>query len=204
MTDTLPAPATTAAAAPAAPPTWGDPLPLGLASFGISALVLGAVNAGWVAAAATPGVLALAFALGFLTEIVAGVIHFRRGEQFAGVVFTTYAGFWLSFGLLVSVFLPQVPDAAAANDILAWFLLAWTVFTTYMLLAATRTTRTITLIFALLTATFWILTIATFAGNAGLAQFSGYVLVLDAVVALFLSASAIVNGTWGRTVIPAP
>ena len=200
MTDT-----TTPPAAVLAPPAWGDPIALGLASFGISALVLSAVNSGWVDATATPGVLSLALALGFLTEIVAGVIHFRRGEVFAGTVFTAYAGFWLSYALLVWIFLPQVVAAKGpVGDLVGWFLLAWSIFTTYMLLASLKTTRTITGIFVLLTVTFWLLTIGTFQGSSGLSHLSGYVLLLDAALALFLSAASIVNDTWGRTVIAAP
>lgn len=193
------------AAVPVLPAGPGDPLALGLASFGISALVLAGVNSGMVDASATPGVLALALALGFLTEIVAGVIHFQRGETFAGTVFTAYAGFWLSYALLVWIFLPQVVAAEGpVTDLVGWFLLAWSIFTTYMLLASLRTTRTIAGIFVLLTATFWLLTVATFTGSTALSHASGYVLLADAALALFLSAASIVNGTWGRTVIAAP
>jgi hypothetical protein len=198
------------AAPPAVPatgpdPEWADPLALGLASFGISALVLAAINAGWIGAAATPGVLCLAISLGFLTEIVAGVIHFQRGEMFAGTVFVAYAGFWLSYALLVWIFLPQVVDAKGpVTDIVGWFLLAWSVFTTYMLLASLRTTLTISGIFVLLTAAFWLLTWGTFVESTTLAHLSGYVLMLDALLALYLSAASVVNGTWGRAVIAAP
>jgi succinate-acetate transporter protein len=202
MTETTTAPPSTIVQSPI---EWGDPIALGLASFGISALVLAAINAGWVDATATPGVLSLALALGFLTEIVAGVIHFRRGETFAGTVFTAYAGFWLSYGLLVWFFIPQVVAAKGpVSDLVGWFLLAWSIFTTYMLLASLRTTRTIAAIFVLLTATFWLLTVGTFTGSATLSHASGVVLLLDAALALFLSAASIVNGTWGRTVIAAP
>lgn len=57
------------------PTTWGDPFPLGLASFGISALVLATVMSGLIDAGALPAVLSLALALGFATELVAGLIH---------------------------------------------------------------------------------------------------------------------------------
>jgi succinate-acetate transporter protein len=206
MTDVATPPLTTPAPEPVAVSSaWGDPLALGLASFGISALVLAAVNSGWVAATATPGVLCLALALGFFTELVAGVICFTRGETFAGTVFVAYAGFWLSYALLVWIFLPQVVAAGGpVSQLVGWFLLAWSIFTTYMLLAAVRTTTTILAIFALLTLTFWLLTIGTFAGSTALSHTSGYVLLVDAALALFLSAAAIVNDTWGRIVIPAP
>jgi hypothetical protein len=90
------------------------------------------------------------------------------------------------------------------SDLVGWFLLAWSIFTTYMLLAAVRTTRTIAAIFVLLTIAFWLLTIGTFGSNTSLNHLSGYVLVADAALALFLSAASIVNGTWGRALIPAP
>jgi succinate-acetate transporter protein len=90
------------------------------------------------------------------------------------------------------------------SDLVGWFLLAWSIFTTYMLLAALKTTTTIAAIFVLLTLTFWLLTIATFQSSTGLAHLSGYVLLVDAALALFLSAASIINATWDRTVIPAP
>ena len=100
-----------------APTTWGDPFPLGLASFGISALVLATVMSGIVDAAALPAVLPLALALGFATELVAGLVHFRRGETFPALVFTAYAGFWLSYALLVQFYGPMVTAGGAAITI---------------------------------------------------------------------------------------
>lgn len=193
-------------AAPAIPPsTLGDPFALGLASFGISALVLATVLSGIVDPLALPGVLALAFALGFFTEIVAGILHFMRGETFPGVVFTSYAGFWLSYGLFVQFFLPDVIAAEGdAAAITGMFLLAWAVFTTYMTLAAVRTTMTVLTIFVLLTAVFYLAALGAFLESAGLSELAGYVLVVDAAAALYLSAALVVNGTWGRTVLPAP
>lgn len=201
MTDTVPA---TTAPAPALPPDsgWGDPFPLGLASFGISALVLSAVMSGLIDGAALPAVLALAVALGFGTELVAGVIHFKRGETFPGLVFTAYAGFWLSYALLVQFYAPMVTADAAA--ITGMFLLAWALFTSYMLLAALRTNTTTIVIFTLLALVFYLASFGAFFGSAGLSKAAGFVLILDALVALYASAAIIVNTTWERTLLPVP
>lgn len=201
MSDTAPTAAPPTAAVAAAP-EWGDPFPLGLASFGISALVLASVMSGTIDAAATPAVLSLALALGFLTELVAGVIHFRRGETFAGLVFTAYAGFWLSYALLVQFYGPMV--TADGPAITGMFLLAWALFSTYMLLAALRTNTTTVAIFVLLCAVFYLAAFGAFTENTGLGELAGYVLVLDAVLALYASAAVIVNTTWERTVLPVP
>jgi succinate-acetate transporter protein len=188
-----------------APTTLGDPFALGLASFGISALVLSTVMSGLIDGAALPAVLALAFAVGFFTELVAGIIHFQRGETFPAIVFTTYAGFWLSYVLLVQFFLPSVVEAKGdAGAITGMFLLAWAIFSTYMLLAAVRTTKTVLLIFVLLTAVFYLAALGSFLDSAALSEGAGFVLIADAIVALYLSASSIVAATWGRAILPAP
>ncbi len=202
MTDTAPATIPASAPATAAAPEWGDPFPLGLASFGISALVLASVMSGMIDAAATPAVLSLALALGFLTEIVAGVIHFRRGETFPGLVFTAYAGFWLSYALLVQFYAPMVTADGAA--VTGMFLLAWALFSTYMLLAALRTNTTTVAIFVLLCAVFYLAAFGAFSESTGLSHLAGYVLVADAALALYASAAVIVNTTWDRTVLPLP
>ena len=199
MTDIAP---TTPAAPPLPVADWGDPFPLGLASFGISALVLASVMSGMIDAAATPAVLSLALALGFTTELVAGVIHFRRGETFPGLVFTAYAGFWFSYALLVQFYAPMVTADGAA--ITGMFLLAWAIFSTYMLLAALRTNATTIAIFVLLTAVFYLAAFGSFLESAALGHLAGYVLVVDAAIALYASAAIIVNTTWERTVLPVP
>ncbi|KRF19151.1 hypothetical protein ASG90_04070 [Nocardioides sp. Soil797] len=184
------------------PSGWGDPFPLGLASFGISALVLSTVMSGMIDPLATPAVLSLALALGFLTELVAGIIHFQRGETFPGLVFTAYAGFWLSYALLVQFYGPMVTADAAA--ITGMFLLAWAIFSTYMLLAALRTNVTTVVIFTLLSAVFYLAAFGAFFENTALGHLAGYLLVADALVALYASAAVIVNTTWERTVLPVP
>ncbi|MGD9959584.1 acetate uptake transporter [Nocardioides sp.] len=197
MTDTTLAPVSS-------PPitSLGDPFPLGLASFGISALVLASVMSGLIDPLATPAVLSLALALGFFTEAIAGVLHFMRGETFAGMVFTTYAGFWLSYALLVQFYAPMVTADAAA--ITGMFLLAWAIFSTYMLLAALRTNLTTIAIFVVLCAVFYLAAFGAFASSTGLGHLAGYLLIVDALLALYASAAIIVNTTWDRTVLPVP
>lgn len=208
MTDLAAPPSHLAATADAAVPTaapssgWGDPFPLGLASFGISALVLASVMSGLIDPLATPGVLPLALALGFTTELVAGLIHFQRGETFPALVFTAYSGFWLSYALLVQFYGPMVTADAAA--ITGMYLLAWAIFSSYMLLAALRTNVTTIVIFGLLNAVFYLAAIGAFLESTSLGHAAGFLLVADAAVALYASAAIIVNTTWERTVLPVP
>lgn len=188
------------AAAPVA--AWGDPFPLGLASFGIAALVLSTVMSGLIDPGALPVVLPLALALGFTTELIAGLIHYQRGETFPALVFTAYAGFWLSYALLVQFYGPMATADGAA--ITGMFLLAWALFTTYMLLAAIRTNLTTIGIFTLLAAVFYLAAFGSFVESTTLGELAGYVLIADALLALYASAAIIVNTTWERTLLPVP
>src|SRR5579859_413219 len=92
-------------------PLVADPAPLGLVAFGMTTLVLSAINAGWIAATATPAVLALAIPFGGGGQLLAGMWAFRRGNTFAATAFTSFGAFWISYFLLVQYFLPQIKDA---------------------------------------------------------------------------------------------
>ena len=106
--------ATATAAGPAAS-SIADPAPLGLAGFGFTTLLLSLVNAKILPATLTVLVLSMALAFGGLGQLVAGMWAFKRGNTFAATAFTAYGAFWISFYLLVVVFIPLLPKPAAAG-----------------------------------------------------------------------------------------
>jgi succinate-acetate transporter protein len=66
------------------------------------------------------------------------------------------------------------------------------------------TTKILTVLFGLLTAGFYLVAAATFTGNSTAGTAAGWVLFLDALVALYLAAGLTVNAAWNRTVLPTP
>lgn len=192
-------------AAPAAASSVGDPFPLGLISFGISSVVLASVMSGMFDATGMSAVLPVAIALGFFTELIAGLLHFARSETFPGLVFTIFAGFWGSYALLVQFYSPDVVKAGGdPTNVTGIYLLAWGVMTAYLVIAALRTNLTTIVILGLLALVFLIASWGTFAGSTGIGHTAGYVLLITAIVALYASAAMIVNHTWERTVLPIP
>src|SRR5690625_2000176 len=77
-----------------------NPAPLGLASFGLTTVILSLVNANVLSAEAMGVVLALALAYGGGAQLLAGMWEFRTGNTFAAMAFTSYGAFWLSFYLI--------------------------------------------------------------------------------------------------------
>jgi len=210
---------TTSAAAAA---TVADPAPLGLAAFGITTMVLSAVNVGWVGAINEPVVLGLAAAYGGTTQLLAGMWAFKRGNTFAATAFSSYGAFWLSFWLIVQFFAPMIAantakspamvGASAAtiaaattehlNVILGLYLFMWGIFTAYMLIASLAGAKAVQVVFFLLTLTFFALAIGKWNDSTNWQHIGGFLGILTAVSALYTSFADVVNANFKRTVLP--
>ena len=185
----------------AAVPRTADPGPLGLAAFALTTFCLSMINSQLVGEASVPIVLGLALAYGGLAQILAGMWEFRTGNTFGATAFTSFGAFWLSFWAFEQFFADKVP-AAHLGDTVGLYLIAWGIFTTYMWVASLRTTAAISLVFALLAATFIILGIGNAQNDADVVKIGGYVGIATAVVAWYASFAVVTNSTFGRTILP--
>jgi len=181
--------------------TIADPGPLGLAAFALTTFVLSMFNADLVNRAGEPVVLGLAVAYGGLAQVLAGMWEFRTGNTFGAVAFTSFGAFWISFFVYVAFFAREVP-AGNAGDAVGLYLIAWGIFTTYMLVASLRTTAAVALVFLLLAATFFLLGIGESGGNESIVKTGGWVGIATAVAAWYASFAAVVNATFGRVLMP--
>lgn len=192
---------------PAASPI-ADPAPLGLAGFGITTLALSLINAGILPASTTAGVMALALTFGGLAQFVAGMWAFRRGNTFAATAFTSYGAFWLSFYLLIIVFIPAMmasktpPSAGDLSAFVGTFLLVWGIFTAYMTIASLAGARAVQLVFVLLTITFVVLAIGEYANSTTIHNVGGYVGLATAAAAIYASFADVTNANFKRRVLP--
>jgi uncharacterized protein len=187
-----------------------NPAPLGLIGFGMTTLLLSAINAGFISAAPGPTagsasvVLALAIAFGGAGQILAGMWEFRVGNTFGATAFTSYGLFWISFVLINTTFAPDLPKDP--TPILGLYALAWGIFTAYMFIASLGgASRGVSLVFFLLALTFITLAIAFWAKSmpsAGWNQISGIIGLLTAIAAIYCSFAFVTNANFKRTVLP--
>ncbi|MFN2451817.1 MAG: acetate uptake transporter [Candidatus Dormibacteria bacterium] len=183
----------------------GDPAPLGLAGFGITTLLLSVINAGWLPAYDTIGVLAMAIAFGGGAQLLAGMWAFRRGNTFAATAFTSYGAFWFSFFLLVQYFLAPIKAAggvSAENNFLGLYLLAWGIFTAYMFFASLGSARAVSVVFILLAATFFLLSAGKYAVSETITHIGGYVGLATAAAAIYASFADVLNANLKRVILP--
>ena len=121
-----------------------------------------------------------------------------RKNTFGALAFTSYGAFWI--GLYIIIKIPAVP---IGTDTLAIYLLAWTIFTFYMTIAAMKTNTAILSVFIVLTLTFIALTIGNWgAGHTEMVKVGGYLGVLTAALAWYASAAGVINDTHGKVVLP--
>jgi succinate-acetate transporter protein len=177
-----------------------DPAPLGLAAFALTTFLLSAANSGWMGSASGDAWLGFAFAYGGLGQVLAGMWEFRNRNVFGATAFTTYGGFWIGLGLWALLVAPAA-GAKAGKDV-AWILLAFAIFNTYMLFWSTMVSGAVFAVFLTLEATEIILFIGNFAANTNIVKFGGYVGILTALCAWYASAAGVGNGVSGRTILP--
>lgn len=179
-----------------------DPGPLGLAAFALTTFVLSMFNAELVSKAGEPIVLGLALAYGGLAQVLAGMWEFRTGNTFGAVAFTSFGAFWLSFWAFDTFFAKEITNKGDLGHAVGLYLIAWGIFTTYMFVASLRTTVAISVVFALLAATFFLLGIGNSNADTDIVKLGGWFGLATAAAAWYASFAAVTNSTFGRTVLP--
>jgi len=190
------------ATAPAAP--IADPAPLGLAAFALTTFLLSAANAHWMTGNATGGAW-LGYALGYggLIQLLAGMWEFRNKNVFGATAFSSYGGFWIGLFLWDRFVAPTAGtgNAFASHDI-AWILLAFAIFNSYMLLMSVQVNLAVFTVFLTLEATEIVLAIGNFHNSIGIVQAGGYIGVVTAIAAWYTSAAGVSNGIGGKIRLP--
>lgn len=176
---------------------FSNPAPLGLIGFGLTTWMLSMINAGWFDGKNMGMVLALAFAFGGTAQIVAGIMELPRGNTFGTTAFISYGAFWWSFALFVHFF-----GAGVSGAFIGWYLFMWGVFTFYMWIGTFPAPKALQLVFLALWITFFLLAASEWTGSAAIHMAGGYVGLLTAVFAIYLSAAEVINEQHGRTVLP--
>jgi succinate-acetate transporter protein len=186
-----------------------DPAPLGLAGFALTTFLLSGHNASFINDAIWIGP---ALFYGGLAQFCAGMWEFRNRNVFGATAFSTYGGFWMGLGIVVvlaDVSKTFAASLTAANiyNALAWFLFAFAVFNTYMLIGSTRVNTAVFGVFLTLEITEILLVIGFFRAahdpnSLWILHAGGWMGIVTAAVAWYTSAAGVWNGVSGRVMLP--
>jgi uncharacterized protein len=185
-----------------------DPAPLGLAAFALTTFLLSGHNASFIPDAVWIGP---ALFYGGLAQFAAGMWEFRNRNVFGATAFSTYGGFWMGLGIIVVLadLSKTFAAALAGSDLsngLAWFLFAFAVFNTYMMLWSLRVSTAVFFVFLTLEITEILLVIGFFNVAHGKSEWmlhaGGWAGIVTAAVAWYTSAAGVVNGMSPRPILP--
>jgi uncharacterized protein len=186
-----------------------DPAPLGLAAFALTTFMLSGHNATFI-----PDLIWVGLALfyGGLIQLCAGMWEFRNRNVFGATAFSTYGGFWMGLGIFVvlAVVSKSFGTALAGANLpnaVAWFLVAFAIFNTYMLLWSTQVSVAVFGVFLTLEVTEILLAVGNFMEahgheNSGWVHWGGWLGIITAGVAWYTSAAGVINGMKGYAVLP--
>lgn len=184
-------------------PTIANPAPLGLCAFAFTTFVLSLYNTGALGeyVALNPGaqgvVLGPAIFYGGLCQLLAGMWEFKTGNTFGALAFSSYGGFWLSYGALFITafgFLDGYTNEADLHNCLGVYLTAWGIFTFFMAISCHRTTLVLIGLFGSLCLTFVLLAVSQFRGGDMLTQRGGGVCgMISATIAWYAAFAGLLT-----------
>ena len=178
-----------------------DPVPVGLAGFGLTTFLLSMIEVGAVSKTALPLVLGSALAYGGIVQLVAGMWAFVRQNTFAAVALSSYGAFWISYWALNTFYLAKIPahEQAAA---LSLFLFAWGFFTFYMWIVSFKVSGAVVLVLGTLWPAYLCLGLGTIYHTAWLTHLGGAFGIATAICAWYVSFADTLGSTVGRPVLP--
>ena len=187
-------------AAPAAGPLLGDPGALGLPCFIVGSVSLGLALVGVVPAAAIGAALPIILTATSIGLFMATIWAASLGQSAVASVFGIFAGFWLSYAVLVlglthGWFGIAPTSAQAAQEL---FLVAWLVVIVMLTLATLRLPMAYTAVFVLVDVALLLVFLGVNEGSTGLLQVAGYVALAFAAIGVYLYFSTVSVATGGR------
>jgi succinate-acetate transporter protein len=189
------------------PAPTGDPAILGLPIFVVGSIALGLSLVGYVPNAASGVVVPVIFAGTGLGLVISTVWAAALGQTIVASIFGLFAGFWLSFSVLVLGLFHNwlLIPAADVNKSIALFLISWSIVMAALTLATIRLPVSYTAVIALVVAALVLRTLGVLNTNATLDKAAGGVAFAFAALGLylFLHAADVASGGRGYPLGPA-
>lgn len=176
-----------------------NPAALGLGGFALTTFILSIVNAELIPKESLGMVLPMGLFYGGMAQFCAGMWEMKRGDTFGATAFSSYSAFWIGLSTMIIMEYMGIIAPVPASG-LAVLLIAWGIFTGYMMIGSLRLSKGIAVIFITLTILFFLLAAGEF--NHTIKLIAGYGGILCALCAWYCSAAVLLESCYGREVLP--
>ena len=188
------------AAREAQPAPAGDPAVIGLPIFVVGSIALGFSLVGYVPAAAGGVIVPVIFAATGLGLVISTAWAAALGQTMVASIFGLFAGFWLSFAVLVLGLLHNwlsIPATDVKKSV-ALFLISWSIVMAALTLATVRLPMSYTAVIALVTAALVLRTLGVLNADSTLDKAAGAVAFVFAGLGIYLFLNAADAASGGR------
>lgn len=177
---------------------------LGLFGFAGATFIVAANLAGWYGTAESPAFLfPFAAMFGGLAQFLAGMWAFKARDGVATAMHGMWGSFWLAYGilnLLVAAGVYAIPGGSFPE--LGFWFLALAVITGLGALSALAESVSLTAVLTLLAVGAGFLAIHYLTGTGWWETAGGWILIGSAVAATYTAGAMMLEGSWGRVVLP--
>lgn len=175
-----------------------NPGPLGLYGFALTTILLNIHNAGFYGV--TGMIMAMGIFYGGIAQLIAGIMEWKRGNQFGSIAFISYGSFWLT---LVFIWVAPTLGLPKPEPIeMGCYLLFWGFFTLAMFVQTFNGRKIGIISFALLALLFMLLAIGTFTQNPSIMRIAGFEGIICGLVAFYEGTAIMVNEKYQRDILP--
>ncbi|KZP03682.1 hypothetical protein FIBSPDRAFT_807548 [Athelia psychrophila] len=174
------------------PSRIGNPGALGLFSFASTALVLSFINVQTRGVTTPNVVVGMAIFTGGLTQLLAGMWSFPRGNTFGATIFSSYGAFWMSYATILipsSGVIASYSSPAELDNALGIYLMTWFIFTILMSIGAARTNIAFIALFFFLSLTFLFLALAKLMNSVACNTAGGAIGIVTAIITYYCAVS---------------
>ena len=146
-------------------------------------------------------VLPVALFYGGLAQFAAGMWEMKRGKTFGTTVFTSFGAFWMALAVMNFFEYNDLYIATPATG-MAWFFLAWGIFSIFLTVCAVRASKLLVIVFASLTLFFLLLAVSWFRADYLLEQVAGFTGIIAALLMFYHGAAVLLHESFGRPLLP--
>ena len=181
-----------------------NPALVGVPTFVVGSVVLGLYLVGFTGASSTVAVAMVPILImcNGVGQLIACVWAARLGQGPVACIFGIFAGFWLSFPLLVlglaHGWFGDATDTAVATGAQEAFLLTWLIGIVMLTVATLRLPAVFTLLFVLVDIALLLVLLGTAQGSTGLLFGGGIVVFAFALVGVYLFVDAMGQALGGK------
>lgn len=185
--------------------TVAEPAPLGLFGFATGTFAIGYVLSGFTSAPSVAQISTAAVLLVFagITQLLAGMWAFRKGNTFAATAFGCYGA---NNTVVATFFLMTAagvfPKVSSTNVVLSIELFCFAYISLLLAAAALKMNAVFVSILATLVPGFALSGLGLLGEPAVIGHIGGYFLILSALLAFYGASALVMNAVHGRTVLP--